>query len=69
MNALEAGKTNKSILNRLEALESEIDDISERISLIEVEPHTFTKDDLNNLKKQFISYMKTNHTLHSKKFN
>ena len=69
LNALEAGKTNKSILNRLEALESEIDDISERISLIEVEPHTFTKDDLNNLKKQFISYMKTNHTLHSKKFN
>jgi len=66
LNALESGRTNKSRLNRLESLEAEISDITERISLTEVEPHTFTKDNLKILKKQFIPYMKTVQTLHSK---
>lgn len=58
LNALENGRATHSIYGRLEQIETELQNIENRINSMSMDKHEFTKEDILEIKKIFVPYMK-----------
>lgn len=56
----------KAVLSIIEVLETEIKELTNRIETVSEEAHIFTKEEITNLKKKFVTYMRTSQTLSTK---
>lgn len=63
---LETDRPPKAVLSRIEVLETEIKELTDRIETLSEEAHIFTKEEVTNLKKKFVTYMRTSQTLSTK---
>lgn len=63
---LETDRPPKAVLSRIEVLETEIKELTNRIETVSEEVHIFTKEEITNLKKKFVTYMRTSQTLSTK---
>lgn len=58
LNALENGRATHSIYGRLEQIETELQNIENRINSMSVNKHEFAKEDILEIKKLFVPYMR-----------
>lgn len=63
---LETDRPPKAVLSRIEVLENEIKELTDCIETLSEEVHIFTKEEITNLKKKFVAYMRTSQTLSTK---
>ena len=66
LDRIESGSAPKAVMNRIEALEKEINQLECQINDAIITPHVFTHEDFMKIKKQFIPYMRNYNTLEAK---
>lgn len=58
LNALENGRATHTIYGRLEQIETELQSIENRIKKVSADRHEFKKEDILEIKKIFVAYMR-----------